>query len=120
MRSIVTAVLLTLAVNGAQAAEAVREPMELSESGRAYLEAISGRGIVSDVAYYDPFAPAPELKISAAPTEKPKVERGSGFSIQLVMDRVVRPRASERQAPQSPQRYRNGGLARHRRQSRCR
>jgi len=85
MRSIVTAVLLTLAVNGAQAAEAVREPMELSESGRAYLEAISGRGIVSDVAYYDPFAPAPELKISAAPTEKPKVERGSGFSIQLVM-----------------------------------
>ena len=85
MRSIVTAFLFTLTVNGVQAAEAVREPMELSESGRAYLEAISGRGIVSDVRYYDPFAPAPELKISDGPTEKPKAEQDSGFSFQLVV-----------------------------------
>lgn len=85
MRSTVTAILFSLALNGAQAAEAVREPMELSESGRAYLEAISGRGIVSDVRYYDPFAPAPELKINAGPTEEPKAERGGGVSINPVI-----------------------------------
>ncbi|MTI00882.1 DUF4129 domain-containing protein [Roseibium sp. RKSG952] len=53
------------------AQEAVIDPPELSESGRAYLDAIRYHGIDSDVVYFDPTRPAPPLETDA----KPKPER---------------------------------------------
>lgn len=45
---------------------------ELTESGSDYLRALRFRGIDTDVAYYDPFAPAPSLDTSAQPEKPPQ------------------------------------------------
>ncbi|MBN9673382.1 DUF4129 domain-containing protein [Roseibium aggregatum] len=55
----------------ASAQEAVREPLEIGESGTAYLRSTRLRGIDSDVAYFDPTAPAPDLKTEQQPQKRP-------------------------------------------------
>ncbi|WP_299478433.1 DUF4129 domain-containing protein [uncultured Roseibium sp.] len=49
------------------AQEAVQEPVEIGEAGTEYLRSIRLRGIDSDVAYFDPTAPAPELDTQQQP-----------------------------------------------------
>lgn len=49
-------------------------PLEIGESGRAYLQAIRFRGIDADVAYFDPSNPPPPMEIGQepkAPAEQP-------------------------------------------------
>lgn len=50
-----------------QAQEAVREPVEIGPSGEAYLETLRFRRIDTDVSYFDPRGPAPELKTDQRP-----------------------------------------------------
>ncbi|MBD1546860.1 DUF4129 domain-containing protein [Roseibium aggregatum] len=57
--------------------EAVRESLEIGDAGKAYLRSIRLRGIDSDVAYFAPSAPPPDLDIKQEPV-KPKPER-DGF-----------------------------------------
>ena len=54
--------------------EAVRESMEVGDPGKAYLRSVRLRGIDSDVAYFTPSAPPPDLNIEQEPA-KPKPER---------------------------------------------
>lgn len=61
-----------------QAQEAVREPVEIGESGEAYQSAIRLRGIDTDAAYFDPDAPPPELDTTQQPDSPP--EEGDGAS----------------------------------------
>lgn len=56
------------------AQEAVREPIEIGESGRDYLRSIRLRRIDTDVAYYDPSAPPPELKTGLQPEPQRQTE----------------------------------------------
>ncbi|WP_269585131.1 DUF4129 domain-containing protein [Roseibium sp. Sym1] len=51
------------------AQEAVREPVQIGPSGEDYLKTLRFRGIDTDVAYFDPTAPAPELKTDQKPNE---------------------------------------------------
>ncbi|WP_299818359.1 DUF4129 domain-containing protein [uncultured Roseibium sp.] len=62
-------VLLTVffPLNQSLAQDAVRETVEIGESGRDYLRSIRLRRIDTDVAYYDPSAPPPELKTGLQP-----------------------------------------------------
>lgn len=53
----------------AMAQEAVREPVEIGESGEDYLKSLRFRRIDTDVAYFDPTAPAPELKTDQQPNK---------------------------------------------------
>lgn len=49
-------------------------PLEIGESGRAYLQAIRLRGIDADVAYFDPSGPPPPMETGQepkAPVERP-------------------------------------------------
>ncbi|POF32638.1 DUF4129 domain-containing protein [Roseibium marinum] len=62
------------------AQDAVREPVEIGESGRDYLRSIRLRRIAADVAYYDPSAPAPELTtgLQPEPPRQPAADRPAG------------------------------------------
>jgi len=74
MKSFVFSVLVFLpflAVSQAFAQEATRSLFEVSPSGEAYLDSLRYRRIDTDVAYFDPTAPPPELKT----TEEPPKER---------------------------------------------
>jgi len=62
----------------AMAQEAVREPVEIGASGEDYLKALRFRRIDTDVAYYDPTAPAPELKTDQQPNKSSSEKVGSG------------------------------------------
>ena len=66
-------VLLSLAAlpPHAHAQEASVEPLEITASGEAYLSTIRFRRINSDVAYFDPTQPPPELTTSQTPRERP-------------------------------------------------
>lgn len=64
--------LLPFAVGSPWAQEAVREPIEIGDSGKEYLRAIRLRRIDSDVAYFDPAAPAPDLKTEQQPERPPQ------------------------------------------------
>ncbi len=48
------------------------EPIELGASGEDYLRSIRFRRIDSDVAYFDPTRPAPELTTSETPRDQPR------------------------------------------------
>jgi len=62
-----------------QAQEAVRESVKIGQSGKDYLETLRFRRIDTEVAYFDPTAPAPELKTSQQPsTRSSKDETSSG------------------------------------------
>jgi len=61
---------LPFAAGSSWAQEAVREPIEIGDSGKDYLRSIRLRRIDSDVAYFDPTAPAPDLKTKQQP-ERP-------------------------------------------------
>jgi len=54
-----------------QAQEAVREPVQVGQSGQDYLKTLRFRRIDTDVAYFDPAAPAPELKTDQEPGTSP-------------------------------------------------
>ncbi|PVB61234.1 DUF4129 domain-containing protein [Labrenzia sp. 011] len=56
------------------------EPVEIGESGQDYLGAIRLRGIDTDVTYFDPSAPPPELDTSLQPErpQAPDADRTSG------------------------------------------
>lgn len=58
---------LTLLVSPSNAQDAVREQIEISDSGEAYLESLRFRRINPEVSYFDPSAPAPELKTDSQP-----------------------------------------------------
>ncbi|MCK7612325.1 DUF4129 domain-containing protein [Roseibium sediminicola] len=60
----------------AMAQEAVREPVEIGASGEDYLKSLRFRRIDTDAAYFDPTAPAPELKTDQQPT-KPSADEGA-------------------------------------------
>ncbi len=51
----------------AWAQEAVRAPVEIGASGDAYLKALRFRRIDTDVTYFDPAGPAPDLKTRQQP-----------------------------------------------------
>lgn len=51
----------------ADAEEASRQPLEIGDSGRAYMQALGFRGIETDVGYFDPTAPPPPLDTRAKP-----------------------------------------------------
>jgi hypothetical protein len=53
----------------AEAQEAVREPHDIGASGEAYLKALRFRRIDTDVTYYDPARPAPDLETRQRPEE---------------------------------------------------
>jgi uncharacterized protein DUF4129 len=53
-----------------KAQEAVREPLEIGESGQEYLRSIRLRGISTDVSYYSPSAPPPKLDTKQQPEER--------------------------------------------------
>jgi len=58
---------LAASVFQTSAQEPVREPVEIGEAGTEYLRAIRLRGIDSDVVYFDPTAPPPELDTNQQP-----------------------------------------------------
>ena len=63
-----------------RAQEAVREPVEIGPSGEAYLETLRFRRIDTDVSYFDPRGPAPELKTDH--NEK----HATGVAVEAVLD----------------------------------
>ncbi|MEL7114730.1 MAG: DUF4129 domain-containing protein, partial [Pseudomonadota bacterium] len=56
----------------AVAQEASLEELSIGASGEAYLRSIRFRGIDSDVAYFDPSRPAPDLTTSETPGAEPE------------------------------------------------
>lgn len=63
------------------AQEAVRTPLEIGPSGEDYLKSLRFRRIGTDVGYFDPTAPAPELKTDQQPDrENPADGQSSGRS----------------------------------------
>ncbi|KMW60117.1 hypothetical protein AIOL_000269 [Candidatus Rhodobacter oscarellae] len=54
----------------AGAQQAAVEPLEIGESGEAYLKSIRYRRIGTDVAYYDPTRPAPPLETTETPRQR--------------------------------------------------
>ena len=54
------------------AQEAAVEPLEIGASGTAYERSIRLKRVDSEVAYYDPTRPAPELGTSEEPPERPR------------------------------------------------
>lgn len=78
-----TLLILIAPLSRPMAQEAVREPVEIGESGKDYLKSLRFRGIGTDVAYFDPTAPAPELKTDqkpGAPDDTSREEDGSSSS----------------------------------------
>lgn len=74
-------ILFICADRVAIAQEAVEiEAPQLSASGLDYLKAVRFRGIDTDVRYFDPAGPAPELDTDAAP-EPERRDRGFTFDI---------------------------------------
>ncbi|MEM9709826.1 MAG: DUF4129 domain-containing protein [Pseudomonadota bacterium] len=76
-----------------RAQEAVQEPVELSESGEAYLRALRFRRIDTDVAYFDPNAPAPDLDTEVEPPapldENGRVVRGVDVPTMLISGAIL-------------------------------
>jgi hypothetical protein len=64
----------------ARAQEAVREPVEIGASGEAYLKALRFRRIDSDVAYFDPVGPVPDLKTGMRPAPPPDEQEDTSGS----------------------------------------
>lgn len=52
--------------------EAVEEPLEITESGQAYLDKIRYRGVQSEVGYFDPTRPVPPLETRERVRAKPE------------------------------------------------
>jgi len=69
--------ILTCPLASAWAQEAVREPVEIGASGEAYLKALRFRRIDSDVAYFDPAGPVPDLKTGQRPDRLPETDEGT-------------------------------------------
>ena len=68
MRVWAAGVLVILSLTGlASAQERVEEGLEVTPSGAAYVNALRFRGVDTDVAYYDPTRPAPELDTRQTP-----------------------------------------------------
>ena len=68
---------LIIPLPGPLAQEAVREPLEIGPSGEEYLDSLRFRRIGTDVGYYDPTAPAPELKTDQRPDSTSRTTDGS-------------------------------------------
>lgn len=64
----------------AVAQERVEQGAEVTDSGQAYLKALRFRGIESDVAYYDPSRPPPELDTAKTPDP-------NGINVDVNLDR---------------------------------
>ena len=77
MAALLVAASVFLGTQG-QAQEAAVAPLDLSESGEAYLRA-KGRGINSDVAYYDPTRAAPAFETDQQPRAR-RQDRDRGVS----------------------------------------
>ncbi|MEM9630147.1 MAG: DUF4129 domain-containing protein [Pseudomonadota bacterium] len=60
------------------AQEPVQEPFEIGESGEAYLRSLPWRGIETDVVYFDPSAPPPDLDTKQNPQPSPTGREGQG------------------------------------------
>jgi len=70
---------LIIPLSGLSAQEAVREPLEIGTSGEDYLQSLRFRRIDTDVGYFDPTAPAPELKTDQQPGREQATDgRASG------------------------------------------
>ncbi|MEM6275838.1 MAG: DUF4129 domain-containing protein [Pseudomonadota bacterium] len=63
------------------AQEAPLDGVEIRPSGQAYADAIRFRGINTDVGYFDPTRPAPELETTENPREARDLEGGSVFQV---------------------------------------
>jgi len=61
--------------------EAVRESLEIGDAGKAYLRSIRLRGIGSDVAYFAPSAPPPDLDTRQEPAKPQPEKNGSRTAI---------------------------------------
>ncbi len=71
--------LIALAlVPQARAQQATQEPLSIGPSGEAYIQAVRRRGIDTDVAYFDPTAPAPRLETDQEPDRTPAERRSAG------------------------------------------
>lgn len=64
--------------NGAKESRAY----DLTEGGKAYLQALRGSGVEADMTYFDPTQPAPELKLDQ-PLEKPEEDTADGFDVEV-------------------------------------
>lgn len=65
-------------------------PVELRDSGKAYLSSLRGSRVVSDVAYFDPNAPAPDMTTEFKPPEPETEERGGdGGKVDLLVSLVA-------------------------------
>ena len=79
MRILSFVILLSIAVgvfvpHGLMAQEISAEPLDIRSSGEAYLSALRYRRIDTDVRYFDPSQPAPELKTSETPRTRDRSE----------------------------------------------
>lgn len=61
---------LIIPLQNSSAQEAVRTPLEIGPSGEEYLKSLRFRRIGTDVGYFDPTAPAPELKTDQQPDKQ--------------------------------------------------
>ncbi|GAB4526711.1 MAG: hypothetical protein Tsb0019_28800 [Roseibium sp.] len=68
--------ILPFPIASSWAQEAVREPVEVGASGEAYLKALRFRRIETDVAYFDPAGPVPDLKTGQRPDRQPETDAG--------------------------------------------
>lgn len=75
-------VLLVLPAAPSLAQDAVAEPTEIGASGKDYLGALRLRRIDTDVSYFDPSAPPPELNTRQTPERQPR----DGEGLDIVFD----------------------------------
>jgi len=75
--SLLLGTFLVVATVTSAFSQAVEKPLEPTQSGREYLSKLRLSGIQSDVSYYDPSAPAPELSTNERPRPEPDDQRTS-------------------------------------------
>ncbi|MES0883741.1 DUF4129 domain-containing protein [Roseibium sp. SCP14] len=65
-------------LSSSHAQEPVQEPFEVGESGEEYLRSLPWRGIETDVVYFDPSSPPPDLDTKQRPEPAPSGGSGQG------------------------------------------